>query len=164
MRFRILERLSEAGLLFWEQSQRRLFIEATVASLFIASPERWTAFFHNVHEWIFYRISSQNWEDYLHSEELAAVRNVINSEGENKLTMEDIERIKRHRRNEIIADDLEAPSVEPFEFFIIHADATDHASSENVLAIGCFDPATDSFEGMATWEEVRHFLKKDLSV
>lgn len=177
-RFRILERLEENHLLTWEPKQRRLFIEADLAALFLVTPEKWTAFIHNIHEWLYYRLCQQVWEDYFRKEELAAVRKAINAAdlgaadfnaadfggsapdrsraGNAPTTPADIDRIRRTRRAEIAESDIEPPKVEPFEFFIVPASTE---SAPEPIGVGYFEPETDKID-IAPWADVKPLLKQ----
>jgi len=185
-RFRILERLEENHLLAWEPRQRRLFIEADLAALFLVTPEKWTAFIHNVHEWLYYRLCQQVWEDYFRKEELAAVRKAINAADlgaadfggstsdrsragspnaeansqfsilNSQLSRSDMDRIRRARRAEIAESDIEPPKVEPFEFFIVPASTE---AAPEPIGVGYFEPETDKID-IAPWADVKPLLRQ----
>lgn len=165
-RFRILERLEENHLLTWEPKQRRLFIEADLAALFLVTPEKWTAFIHNIHEWLYYRLCQQVWEDYFRKEELAAVRKAMQATNEHQpsairhqtssISPADIDRIRRTRRAEIAESDIEPPKVEPFEFFIVPASAE---AAPEPIGVGYFEPETDKID-IAPWADVKPLLKQ----
>jgi hypothetical protein len=177
-----LDQLRTAGLLQWDVVQRRLFIEADLAVLFLQSADRWTAFIHNTYQWLYYNLAQQTMEDYFHQEELKAVRDAMaaaesgtvpaaakgeadSTEGlspKSKLTRSDIDRIRRNRRAEIIQSDVPVPQVEGFEFFIVRTDAPTTAPSEQatdrLIAVGHYDPANDNME-IASWDEVAPLLQ-----
>ena len=165
-RFRILERLEENHLLTWEPKQRRLFIEADLAALFLVTPEKWTAFIHNIHEWLYYRLCQQVWEDYFRKEELAAVRKAMQATNEHQpsaishqtssISPADIDRIRRTRRAEIAESDIEPPKVEPFEFFIVPASTE---AAPEPIGVGYFEPETDKID-IAPWADVKPLLKQ----
>ena len=72
-----LDQLRTAGLLQWDVVQRRLFIEADLAVLFLQSADRWTAFIHNTYQWLYFLECQRRTEDYMHQEELRAVREAM---------------------------------------------------------------------------------------
>lgn len=155
-----LDQLRKAGLLHWDVVQRRLFIEADLAVLFMQDAKRWVAFIHNTYLWLYYTLSQQQTEDYFHQEELRAVREQLNETPD--LSREDIDRIRRRRRAEIAQSEVEMPRVEPFEFFVVRADATttkdDGTEVGRLVAVGHYDPASEDME-IAAWEEVRDLLR-----
>ena len=155
-----LDQLRTAGLLQWDVVQRRLFIEADLAILFMQSAQRWTAFIHNTYQWLYYQLCQSQMEDYFHQEEIKAVREQLNHGA--KLSREDIDRVRRNRRAEIIQSDIEIPKVEPFEFFIVRSEAPTTAPSEQaagrLIAVGHYDPATDNIE-IASWDDVAPLLQ-----
>jgi hypothetical protein len=181
-----LDQLRTAGLLQWDVVQRRLFIEADLAILFMGSAERWTAFIHNTYQWLYYNLAQQTMEDYFHQEELKAVRDAMaaaesgtvpaagdgslreqqgglhENRPHNALSRADIDRIRRHRRAEIMQQDVPVPQVEPFEFFIVRSDAPDTTAAQQatgrLIAVGHYDPANDDID-IASWDDVMPLLK-----
>lgn len=157
----LLDHLRTAGLLHWDVVQRRLFIEADLAVLFIGDAQRWTAFIHNVYLWLYYTLSQQRTEDYFHQEEIKAVREQMNK-GAN-LSREDIDRIRRRRRVEIMQSEVEAPCEEGFEFFVVRADAVttkDGTEVGKLVAVGHYEPETQDME-IASWEDVAAMIKTE---
>jgi hypothetical protein len=177
-----LDQLRTAGLLQWDVVQRRLFIEADLAVLFLQDAQRWTAFIHNTYQWLYYLESQSAVEDYFHQQELKAVRDAMaaaesgtvpaaakgeadSTEGlspKSKLTRADIDRIRRNRRAEIMQQDVPVPQVEPFEFFIVRADAPDTTAAQQatgrLIAVGHYDPANDDID-IASWDDVAPLLQ-----
>lgn len=154
-----LDQLRTSGLLQWDVVQRRLFIEADLAVLFLQDAQRWTAFIHNTYQWLYYNLAQQTMEDYFHQQELKAVREQLNQTPD--LSREDIDRIRRHRRAEIIQSDVPTPKVEPFEFFIVRTDAVTIQQEQNtgrLIAVGHYDPSNDGME-IAPWEDIQQLLK-----
>lgn len=154
-----LDQLRTAGLLQWDVVQRRLFIEADLAVLFMQSAERWTAFIHNTYQWLYYQLCQSQIEDFFHQEEIKAVREQLNHG--TKLSREDIDRIRRHRRAEIVQSDIETPKVEGFEFFIVRSDAVSTAADQatgRLIAVGHYDPNTQHME-IASWDDVAPLLQ-----
>ena len=154
-----LDQLRTSGLLQWDVVQRRLFIEADLAALFIQSAQRWTAFIHNTYQWLYYLESQTAVEDYFHQQELKAVREQLNQHPD--LSRADIDRIRRHRRAEIMQSDVPTPKVEPFEFFIVRADEPSTAAAQasgRLIAVGHYDPDTQHME-IAPWEDIQPLLQ-----
>ena len=154
-----LDQLRTAGLLQWDVVQRRLFIEADLAVLFMQSAQRWTAFIHNTYQWLYYQLCQSQMEDYFHQEELKAVRDAMAQAP--KLSRSDIDRIRRNRRAEIIQSDVPTPKVEPFEFFIVRSDAVSTAAEQatgRLIAVGHYDPETNDMD-VAPWDDVAPLLQ-----
>ena len=154
-----LDQLRTSGLLQWDVVQRRLFIEADLAVLFIQSADRWTAFIHNTYQWLYYQLCQSQIEDFFHQEEIKAVREQLNHGA--KLSREDIDRVRRNRRAEIVQSDIEPPKVEGFEFFIVRSDAVSTAAEQatgRLIAVGHYDPVSQSME-IAPWEEIQPLLQ-----
>ena len=154
-----LDQLRTSGLLQWDVVQRRLFIEADLAVLFMQSAERWTAFIHNTYQWLYYQLCQSQMEDFFHQEEIKAVREQLNNGA--KLSREDIDRVRRNRRAEIVQSDIEPPKVEGFEFFIVRSDAVSTAAEQatgRLIAVGHYDPVSQSME-IAPWEEIQPLLQ-----
>lgn len=155
-----LDQLRTAGLLQWDVVQRRLFIEADLAVLFLQSADRWTAFIHNTYQWLYYLECQRRTEDYMHQEELKAVREAMTQAP--KLSRSDIDRIRRHRRAEIMQSDVPVPKVEGFEFFIVRSDAVSTAADQatgRLIAVGHYDPSNDGME-IAPWDDIKDLLQQ----
>lgn len=155
-----LDQLRTSGLLQWDVVQRRLFIEADLAVLFLQDAQRWTAFIHNTYIWLYYQECQTKIEDFFHQEEIKAVREQLNHGA--KLSREDIDRIRRNRRAEIVQSEIKTPEVEPFEFFIVRTDAVTIQQEQNtgkLVAVGHYDPSTNQME-IASWEDVAPLLKQ----
>ena len=155
-----LDQLRTAGLLQWDVVQRRLFIEADLAVLFMQSAQRWTAFIHNTYQWLYYQLCQSQMEDFFHQEEIKAVREQLNHGA--KLSRADIDRIRRNRRAEIIQSDVPVPKVEGFEFFIVRSDAVSTAADQatgRLIAVGHYDPSNDDID-IASWDDVAPLLQQ----
>lgn len=155
-----LDQLRTSGLLQWDVVQRRLFIEADLAVLFLQDAQRWTAFIHNTYQWLYYLESQTAVEDYFHQEELKAVREQLNQHPD--LSRSDIDRIRRARRAEIMQSDVPTPKVEPFEFFIVRSDEPSTAAAQasgRLIAVGHYDPDTQHME-IAPWEDIQPLLQQ----
>ena len=166
-RFRTLEALEKGGQLLWDPRNRRLLIERPLALLMMQSAASWQNFMQNVHQWVYFRACQLAWAEFMRDEELKAVRKATMTDSH--LTRPDIERIKNARREEIAMSDMEAPKIEPFEFYIINASVDDNGNVNvngnkggsaigRTLAVGRYDPES-GFIDMATWEEVERFLQ-----
>jgi hypothetical protein len=172
-----LDQLRTSGLLQWDVVQRRLFIEADLAVLFLQDAQRWTAFIHNTYQWLYYLESQSAVEDYMHQEELKAVRDAM-ANGQSsarpngtldpsrmvngQLSRSDIDRIRRHRRAEIMQSDVPTPQVEHFEFFIVRSDEPSTAAAQasgRLIAVGHYDPDTQHME-IAPWEDIKDLLQQ----
>lgn len=125
----------------------------------------WVNSIRAIFQYTYWKQTQDAWSDFIHKEELAAVRNAMGTltvtgtkkkgkAATSSLTRDDIQRIKRSRRQEIALSDMEPPKAEPFEFFII-PDSTE--PKVEPLAIGYFDPNTDEME-VATWDKVRDMI------
>lgn len=151
----LLEKVFQSGQLSFDQDSNRLFITQPLARLLMAhGADGWVNSIHGIYQYLYWKQSQQAWDKFFREEELASVRHAL-AENPN-LQRQDIERIKRSRREEIAFSDLQPPKAEPFEFFII---PNSTASSVEPLGIGHYDPTTEDME-VATWEEVRDLLKQ----
>lgn len=147
-RERMLNQLEQTGMIAWNAQHRQLFIAQSLAALFLTDAERWVAFINNVHQWIYLRLCNEAWEEYMHKEEIKAVREAILKDS--TLSRMQIDAIKTARRREIALSDMEPPKVEAFEFMIIQ----EGDKPAEPLAVGHYDPTTGQME-LATWEEVK---------
>lgn len=139
----------------FDDKAHRLFITQPLAVVLMANgADGWVNSIHAIYQYTYWRTSQQAWDDYMHKEEVAAVRKALN-QGEN-LTRDDIDRIKWSRRQEIALSDMQPPKVEPFEFFII-PNSTE--TKIEPLAVGYYDPNTEKME-VATWDEVKALIQK----
>ena len=156
--FSTLEQLQQAGMLAWDQQQRRLFVMQPLAVVMMKSAESWQNFVQNCFQWTYFKACQQAWDDFLLKEELAAVRKASVGEKHQsvQLSRDDVERIRRARRAEIVQSDMEPPTVAPFEIFIM-PDTTEAAPKP--IAVGYFNPETSDSE-IAPWSEVEPLLQK----
>ena len=171
--FGTLERLEQSGMLWFDIRNRRLMIEQPLAVLMMKDAESWMNFMRNVFQWQYYKQCNKAWEEYIQTEELRAVRAAIKEAEKEKpsrqLNYKDIDRIKRARRDEIAFDEVKAPKVEGFEFFVVREAATGAQQAEQgttntesvpggeIRVVGSYDPQKDDIE-MAAWEEVKQFI------
>ena len=73
--FSTLDRLEQSGLLVWDQKQRRLFINQSLAVLtLLKSPEAYAATVQNLYLWTYWQQIQQVTADTMLKAELAAVR------------------------------------------------------------------------------------------
>ena len=159
--FNVLEKAEESGLIWYDQKNRRLFIEEPLATVLMASARMWKNFLQNSFTWLYWRQCSEAWESYIMKEELKAVRQVRKKTA--VLTREDVERIRYARRQEIGIGDMEPPKVDAFEFFVVRASLKAEPAEKSVpggevLGVGSYNPETERVE-MASWEEVKAFLE-----
>jgi hypothetical protein len=155
--FSTLDRLEQSGLLVWDQKQRRLFINQSLAVLtLLKSPEAYAATVQNLYLWTYWQQIQQVTADTMLKEELAAVRKA--SVGDNHQTVQlsraDIDRIRLAARQQVAEGDIEPPKVEPFEMFIVE-DTVD--AKPRIIAVGYFNPETNDME-IAPWSEVEPLL------
>ena len=152
-------------MLSFDNKAHRLFITQPFASLLLANgADGWINSIHAIYQYTYLRLSQQAWEEYMQKEELAAVREAMQTTKEHQpsdishqtsaLSRADIDRIKWSRRQQIALSDMEPPKVEPFEFFII-PDSTEAAVEP--ISVGSYDPNTGQME-VATWEDVKPLL------
>ena len=184
--FNALDKLEKGHMLSFDEKNRRLFIEEPLALVMMAGgAERWSFFIQNCFVWLYHRQCAENWGKYVLKEELEAVRMV--SKQYAVMTMADIERVRRARRDEILQGDIEPPKVEPFEFFVVRAAAEPSLAEERegdddpseigrtdnggkakkgtvpageILAVGRYDPEAEHLE-IAPWDEVSLYLKRE---
>ena len=198
--FTSLDKLQDGGVLEWDGKNRRLFIDSDLALLMInQGADGWRMFIQNVYLWQYSKLCDRAWADYFQQEELKAVRDYQQklkdnsqlstlrstsgrSQGENsQLSRSDIDRIREARRQEILQSDMQAPKIEPFEFFIVSPPTGDgsgvtSATSRTALglplategtqepspvgrliSVGHYDPETEQME-MALWRDVQTLL------
>ena len=153
--FSTIQKLCMGGMLHWDSTTRRMFIEQPLAVVMMRNADSWHNFIQNLYLYTYYTQSQQAWNDFMLREELAAVRHA--TAGTLKLTREDIQRIRTARRTEIAQSDMEAPKVEGFEFFVVRAKATTTDDKASLIAVGYFDPEADTVE-IAPWAEVAPLL------
>lgn len=150
-----LESIFKSGMLSYSEKEHRLFITQPMAIMLMAhGADGWVNSIHGIYQYLYWRQMQQAWENYFQKEEMAAVRRAMSTPSGDKLTRDDIERIKRARRAEISVSEVEPPQVEPFEFFII-PDSTE--AKVEPIGIGYYNPITEEME-VAAWDEVKTYL------
>ena len=160
-RFQNLEKLKKAGMITFDAKLRRLYIDETIATLFMSMSEGWKNFMTNVFNWIFLKESNKVYNDFFLQEELAAVRKEKKKYA--VLTRADIQRIKDARRQEIQQSDM--PEIKPkkFEFFVLRKEISvkeQEVPGAEILAVGDYD-GENSEISMADWKEVQRFINKE---
>ena len=171
--FGTLERLERSGMLWFDMKNRRLMIEQPLAIIMMKNAEAWQNFMRNIFQWQYYKQCNKAWEEYIQKEELRAVRTAIKEASTEKpsrqFSRKDIDRIKRSRRDEITFDEMKAPKVEGFEFFVIREVATESQQTGQgttktekvpggeIRLVGSYDPQKNDIE-MAAWEEASLFF------
>jgi hypothetical protein len=146
-------------------------IEQPLALVMMKNAEAWQNFMRNAFQWQYYKQCNKAWEDYIQKEELRAVRAAIKEGASEKpsrqLSLKDIDRIKRACRGSITYDEVKAPKVEGFEFFVIKevatesqqakTDAAEKVAGGEIKLVGSYNPKKDDIE-MALWEDVQQFI------
>lgn len=174
--FKTLEQLQKSGLLLWDQTKHRLYLEQPMAVLMMKNNKTWATFLQNLFYWIYYNECVGAMDGLILDEELKAVRRA--KKKCNALTMRDIQRIKSARRNEIAFEDYEkhAPEIKPFEFFVIRENSDAVPKSKNkggtdeenegivaggeLLCVGQYDPEAEHFD-IALWTDVQAFIRQN---
>ena len=183
-----LEKMFDSGVLHYDSDNRRLVMEQSLAVLLMQrGAEGWVNAVREIYRYVHFRLTQKAWDDYMHREEVKAVRGALNQGG--NLNRDDIERIKSARRMEIAQTDMKPPKVEAFEFFVVGTEEgrteegrTDSTDSTDIAAIGRhregrtegtekvaggvirlvghYDPQTEHMD-LASWEEVSLFLNQN---
>lgn len=161
--FGTLETLHAHHLLTWDAKARRLYIAEPVAVVMLSQGTiGWENFLQNVWQWTFFKEQQAAWETFFREEEIKAVQE--HKKHVAMLTKAEAERIRRARRDEILAEDLETPKVEGFELFVL-GDAADKPSEETdgtvagIIAVGEYNPESGELS-MAMWDEVKEAVEK----
>ena len=146
-----LEKMFDSGVLHYDSDNRRLVMEQSLAVLLMQrGAEGWVNAVREIYRYVHFRLTQKAWDDYMHREEVKAVRNALNQGG--NLNRDDIERIKSARRMEIAQTDMKPPKVEAFEFFVVSVGV--------IRLVGHYDPQTEHMD-LASWEEVSLFLNQN---
>jgi hypothetical protein len=162
----LLEKLFDAGQISFDHKAHRLFITQPVTSLLMSKgADAWVQSVHNIYNYVHFLQTQQAWDEYMHKEEMEAVREAMQAAKEHQpssishqpssLSRSDIDRIRLARRQQIAFSDMEPPKVEPFEFFIIPLSTE---AKVEPLAVGYYDPATGEMD-VATWDEVSELVR-----
>ena len=172
--FRVMERFHDTGLLSFDRTTRRLFIEECLGVVMMPDRKKWENFLYGVFSWIIYKEQQEAWSTFMIAEENKAVRQAKRKSGQ-VLSAADIKRIKSARRDEIAFSDMEPPKVEPIEFFVVRSNSKALAQSKDesdttnstgaqinggdILLVGSYDGEHKEMD-MAAWSEVERFLGK----
>lgn len=161
--FGTLDTLHAHHLLTWDTKARRLYIAEPVAVVMLSQGAMgWENFLQNVWQWTFFKEQQEAWDAYFLQEEIKAVQ--ARKKQVAMLTKAEAESIRRARRDEILAEELETPKVEGFELFIL-GDAVDKPSEETdgtvagIIAVGEYNPESGELS-MAMWDEVKEAVEK----
>ena len=159
-----LEKMFDSGVLHYDSDNRRLVMEQSLAVLLMQrGAEGWVNAVREIYRYVHFRLTQKAWDDYMHREEVKAVRNALNQGG--NLNRDDIERIKSARRMKIAQTDMKPPKVEAFEFFVVgteegRTDSTEKVPGGVIRLVGHYDPQTEHMD-LASWEEVSLFLNQN---
>lgn len=159
-----LEKMFDSGVLHYDSDNRRLVMEQSLAVLLMQrGAEGWVNAVREIYRYVHFRLTQKAWDDYMHREEVKAVRNALNQGG--NLSRDDIERIKSARRMEIAQTDMKPPKVEAFEFFVVgteegRTEGTEKVPGGVIRLVGHYDPQTEHMD-LASWEEVSLFLNQN---
>ena len=83
-----IEKIFESGQLSFDYDNHRLFITQTMASLMMAhGADGWVQSVHNIYEYAHWMQTRHAWEEFMHKEELAAVRKAIQATDNGKSTL-----------------------------------------------------------------------------
>lgn len=157
--FNTMSKLEQSHMLSWDAKQRRLFISQPLARLMMGSERQWRQFVSGCYLYQYYRLCQNSWNEFMQAEEQAAVQQAANTadgHGAN-MTRADIERIRRARRQQIVSNDMAAPGVSPFEFFVVR-DTLD--AQANLVAVGYFDPEQNQME-IAPWSRISALINEN---
>ena len=182
--FATMDVMESKGLLTWDEASRRLLIDSRLAVVMMTRAEKWQTFVRNLFLWTENREAWQRASEDVMRWELKAVREYQAAHPDEKLTREDIERIRDAARTTFTEQEREV-RMEAFEMVIVGMRAAEgsqgsqgdrHLGSDGhsepvpetaetataiermVIAVGYYDPETEEME-LATWEEVRHAIK-----
>lgn len=154
--FAIFDKMIRVGLVSWNDKERRVFISEPVALFFIAQgADRWKTFLSNLYCCQMYRLQQKQWNDYIIDCQTKAVRRRRSEVA--MLTKAEVERIRRTTADGISMQDVDLPTIQPFEFFVVQDVVGDKAT---VLWVGTYDPDTDVLD-MAEWDSVRRAIDKN---
>lgn len=175
--FATMDVMESKGLLTWDAATRRLLIDSRLAVVMMTRAEKWQTFVRNLFLWTENREAWQRASEDVMRWELKAVREYQAAHPDEKLSREDIERIRDAARTTFTEQEREV-RMEAFEMVIVGMRAAEgsqgdrHLGSDGhsepvpetataiermVIAVGYYDPETEEME-MATWEEVRSRL------
>lgn len=146
-KFRILERLEKGSLLFWDKKKRQLLISLSLASIYLPDQKKWRSFLENVNQWIYYRESSDAWEELFKSKETEELRKATRKFS--MLSKADMRRIRQEARMSVDVSAINKPEVLPYQFVVVSG-AVIHAGENAVLA-GIYK---DGVFDIIPWKEI----------
>ena len=181
--FATMDVMESKGLLTWDAATRRLLIDSRLAVVMMQKADRWQTFVRNLFLWTSNREAWQRASEEIMRWELKAVREYQAAHPDEKLSRDDIERIRDAARTTFNEQEREV-RMEAFEMVIVGMRAAEGSQGSGsqgdrhlgqarqepvpqtaetaiermVIAVGYYDPETEEME-MATWEEVRHAFK-----
>lgn len=174
--FATMDVMESKGLLTWDAATRRLLIDSRLAVVMMTRAEKWQTFVRNLFLWTENREAWQRASEDVMRWELKAVREYQAAHPDEKLSRDDIERIRVAARTTFTEQEREV-RMEAFEMVIVGMKAVGgsqgdrHLGSDGhsepvpetadiervVVAVGYYDPETEEME-LARWEEVRSRL------
>lgn len=154
--FATMDVMESKGLLTWDEASRRLLIDSRLALVMMHKAEQWQAFVRNLFLWTENREAWRRASEGLQRWELKAVRDYQTKHPEEKLTRDDIERIRSAART-TYPEEQQQTEMKAFEMVIVGMRADTADIERVVVAVGYYDPETEEME-LARWEEVRSRL------
>lgn len=155
-------KLEKAGLLAWNEPDRRLFIAEPLALLMLTQAEGWRNFLSNIHLWCHYNRVSDLWQGHLLGRELDAVRKA--RENNPALTEDEARAIRIAAREAVPPEEMSKidTEVKGYEFFIVANAASVNAGSGatgQILAVGRYNPDNNDVD-MIPWSEIADKVKR----
>ena len=145
------KRLVDCGLLSWNPRERILYIDQTIAALYISmGPRRFTTFLDNINFAHIYLQQSEQWNAAFQEKIHTRIDDFRKNNPTNH-SAADIERVRQLAIRDIHLDDLTVPSPDPFSFYIVYSD---HINDPKVTFVGDYNPLTSHLD-MAPWEDIR---------
>jgi len=129
-----LDQMAKSGMISINISSSRVFFSATLASLYMAKEKKWTGFLNIVRPWFEYKVREELRNRYFKDVEAKAVRNARKKYA--VLTKEEIREIRDNARSSVNVDDISAPEIGSFEFFI--ASGTVITPKSEVIVVGTY--------------------------
>ena len=156
--WRLLEKMFLTGMLSYDEKTRRLYVSQSMATLMLSGGvDAWVNSVHNIYLYTYWRQSQARWEKYLKDEELKAVRKAVKEAAPERLSDDDIRRIRQSRRWDVSVGELPPMKAEAFEFFIIPDSVEAHPEP---IAVGYYNPENGDMD-VANWKDVKVWLTGD---
>lgn len=159
----MINKLEKKGFLSWQPKQKALFIEQSLATLFMAKGrDEFANALRALALWQDYHLFQEAYRQKSVELETAAVRKAQKEHG--PLTDADINRIRQHAREQLEEIDVETLDyLREFDMFIIRADAPSARdamqSAGQLVALGHFDCRNSQID-MAMYDQVKDTLFK----